>query len=307
MTSFRYLAIAVVVSLIVSVAVDPLHLKPSSDEPSTKNIVSSQKQQPYTSVAEQWNWNALATVQDKDPSAAAISVKQHPFSPEAVHNALQAVKIDSNGNLVLDHDAKLSLDEALERIYGMLDAQSIAALKQLIAAALAGLTGEQVAQLVEDYVNYLVAKDEFSKLYESASPPPEKVTLESIKDDEALYGELQALRDLHVGTEAAEALFRVEDASAKMMFDSMKLAQNTSLSAEERALAHERIQARLIEESLNIDNWNSRYNAYLNAREAIESASLSSDEIAQQITQLTAQHFTSEEIQKMAFFGLGQR
>ena len=305
MSSFRYLAIAAALALFVFLAVDPWDLY-RSKPPATTQAGSSQEQQDYASVAEKWDWSALATVKESAISDPAILDSQYPFSPESVFNALQAVKLDPDGNVILDHDAKLSLDEALERIYSIMDTQSIAALKQLIESALPGSTGEQVAQLVDDYLNYLIAKDEFSELYESASPPPEKATLNSIEKDQTLYSELQALRNVHLGTDTAEALFRVEDASAKMMFDSMKLAQNTSLSAQERALAQEQIQARLIEESLNIDNWNSRYQAYLDAREVIESSALSSDEIAQQITQLTSQHFTAEERQKMTFFGLGQ-
>lgn len=306
MSSFRYLAIAAALALFVFLAVDPWDLYQSKQPSTTQAVSSQQQQQDYASVAEKWDWSALATEKESDASDPATLDNPYPFSPEAVYNALQAVKLDSDGNVVLDHDAKLSLDEALERIYSIMDTQSTAALKQLIESALAGFTGEQVAQLVEDYLNYLVAKDEFSELYESASPPQEDVTLDSVNKDQTLYSELQSLRNLHLGADTAESLFRVEDASAKMMFDSMKLAQNTALSAQERALAQEQIQARLIEESLNIDSWDARYNAYLDAREVIESASLSSDEIDQQITQLTSQHFTSEERQKMAFFGLGQ-
>jgi hypothetical protein len=303
MTLIRLFVLLIVITAAI-ILFDPFNLRqvaPISIEDEASLIADNQK---YNTISEAWDWDRVQVEKTNNKTQNQSNMGGLPFSPQEVYQALQAIKIDAEGNVVLDHDAKLSLDEALERIYSVLNSNSMSTLKQLIQDALPGLTGEQVSQLVENYTNYLLAKDDFSKLYESITPPADEVSLASVRNDELLYSELKALRQTFLGAEVTEELFRVTDASAKMMFESMKLAQNNDLSMEQMAIAQEQIQANLIEESLNIDNWNTRYSTFVNARSVIESASLDDTETARQITLLIAQHFNLEERQKMAYFGL---
>jgi len=209
--------------------------------------------------------------------------------------ALQAVKIDAEGNIILDHDALTSLDEALERIYTRLDAESISILTALIKDSLPGTAGEQTAQLVNDYAQFLLAKDEFSELYENSNPIASEQTLDSLNNDQALYGELQSLREVYLGKETTEQLFRISDANATFMFESLKLAENDTLTDVERRERQNYIQARHTEQSVNIPNWNQRYADYISDKNTIVSAAISDDDKRSQVSDLLKERFNSDE------------
>lgn len=225
------------------------------------------------------------------------------FTPSSIYQSLQAVKIDEVGKLILDHDAFLALDEALARIYERLDASSLAQLQALIKAALPGITGEQTAELVADYYRFLGAKAVFSSELE---PTVENATdtVEQIDDNQQLYQELKALRELHLGTEAATELFRVSDAAAEYMFESMKLGLDNSLSDEQKAQVYQALQDKQIRDSLNIENWDNRFATYNNAKSDILNSGLSQQAKEAQVQALIAEHFSVSEIQKMQYFGL---
>lgn len=202
------------------------------------NPPKSAPQNPAT-IAAEWQWQAI---NEKSQSAIENNVSL-PYTPQSVHDALQEVKVDEAGNVILDHGALVSLDEALERIYNKLDGESLQSLQELIQEALPGKTGEQTAQLVGDYSQFLKAKEEFSQMHEGAGAVEQ--TIESIESDEALYRELQALREVYLGRETAQSLFLESDANAQFMFDTMKLELDNSLSPEERTQRQQEIEAQL--------------------------------------------------------------
>ena len=183
-----------------------------------------------TNISQQWQWEKIASNTNETTNKNV----QLPFTPQSVHDALQVVKIDENGDIILDHDALLSLDEALERIYNKLDGDSLKQLRELIEQALPGSAGQQTANLVEDYNAFLKAKDQFSKTHEGSPPPYDQQSIASISNDEALYGELKALRQVYLGDDVAKKLFAVSDATSQFMFDSMKLEFDDTLTPEEK-------------------------------------------------------------------------
>ncbi len=195
-----------------------------------------------TTIANEWQWETLDADEE---SGEADQAKTLPFTPQSVHDALQAVKVDENGDVVLDHAAQISLDEALERIYNQLDSDSILELQELIKKALPGKVGEQTARLVGDYNGFLQAKDEFSQIHEGNNEVYREPTIASIESDQLLYKELQALRELHLGRDVTAQLFEVADANANFMFESMKIGMDDSLSPEQRADRLTEIQAQL--------------------------------------------------------------
>jgi len=197
-----------------------------------------------STIANEWQWQD--TVDEKEQGNVNIETDQDeslPFTPQSVHDALQAVKLDANGDVILDHEALISLDEALERIYNQLDNDSLVKLRNLIEDALPGKTGEQTANLVEDYNGFLRAKEEFSQIHEGSNTNTTQ-TIASLENDQALYSELQALRELHLGQSTAQSLFQTSDANAEFMFESMKLGLDNSLSAEEVANRRDEIEER---------------------------------------------------------------
>ena len=245
--------------------------------------------------------------------------EQYPFTAESVYNALQAVKVDEQGNIILDNDAMIALDEALERIYNQLSPEALAALQKLIRGALPGITGEQTAELVADYAEYLKAKEAFSAMHEgdnadafsndeadNANTDSAQAEIAKINDDAALYEELQALRTVHLGDEAATELFRVSDAAANYMFESMKLTMQTDVPREQLVQEQQRLYDQQISQALNIEDWDSRYALFKSNKDSIVNSSLSQSEKDRQVMQLIQQQFNADEIEKMRYFGLEQ-
>ncbi|TDF35605.1 hypothetical protein EYS14_19540 [Alteromonadaceae bacterium M269] len=257
----------------------------------------------YKTLATDWDWQKARS--HIEQTQHTITNFDHlPFTAQSVFDALQAVKVDKDSHLILDHDALISLDEALERIHNKLDADSLLALKNLIRESLPGIAGEQTAAIVEQYYHYLQAKDEFSRVNEGLSGDNSNQNLESLSDDQALYAELQALREVHLGTENTAKLFRVSDANATYMFESMKLGLDNSLSAEQKEQKRREIQENHTEQAVNILNWPSRYRAFLADKQSILSASLDNDEKRNQVAQLLSQHFSPSEIERIQYLNL---
>lgn len=235
----KFLIAASLVTIIIAVALTVTLTPPNNktskltqQKPFTETKPASTNggtREPVT-IAQQWQWETLSDTANE----RAFKDVQLPFTPQSVHDALQAVKIDKNDNIVLDHDALLSLDEALERIYNKLDGDTLKQLRELIEQALPGAAGQQTAKLVEDYSAFLKAKEQFSQTYEGSPPPYDQQSVASISSDEALYSELKALRQTYLGDDTATKLFAVSDATAQFMFDTMKLEFDNTLTPEQK-------------------------------------------------------------------------
>jgi hypothetical protein len=253
-------------------------------------------------IATQWQWTKV-NQQAEQPVASETS-NNLPFTAKFVYEALKAVKLDEDGNVIHDHDALLSLDEALLRIQNKLDAESLEILQGIIKDGLPGKAGEQTAKIVGDYYYFLEAKDEFSETSEALIDSSVQDTAQGIENDEMLYAELQALRDAHLGTEVSNGLFRVSDASAQYMFDSLKLDYNQDLTAEEKEQKRREIEQRHIQGSVNVANWPARYSAFQDAKQKITSALLEPEEKQRQVSELLQSHFSSEERERIQYLSL---
>lgn len=239
------LAIIVVV-IVLKVDVDKDQPLTSKSEPIIKNSNDSDKQIKEATIAQKWEWQVEQSQEEKNKPQQTQN-SDLPFTTKSVHDALYAVKIDENDNLVLDNDALISLDEALERIYNKLDNEATLALEDLIKESLPGKVGQQTSEIVSNYKDYLVAKEQFSILHENTGYNSSEQTIATVERDHSLYGELQSLRELHLGQEVTENLFREHDANAEFMFDSIKLSLNESLTPQEREQQRQAIENRLRE------------------------------------------------------------
>lgn len=65
-----------------------------------------------------------------------------------------------------------------------------------------------------------------------------------MKSDQLLYAELQTLREIHLGTDAATSLFHESDVNAEYMFESIKLGLQPGLSNEEISARRAEIEDR---------------------------------------------------------------
>lgn len=256
-----------------------------------------------TTVATQWQWEETQKPLTSVPTTNSNGVKL-PFTVESIYTALQAVKFDESGNIILDHDALISLDEALERIHNQLDSDSLALLQTIIRQALPGVSGAQTAQIVGDYYFYLEAKEEFSKMDQVLSEDYVEPTLDTLQNDQATYAELQALREAHLGSEATASLFRVSDANAQFMFETMKLGLDSSLTSEQIQQKSQQIQEQHLAQSINVVDWPARYQGFLAAKQNIVAASIDDQQKRAQVAQLLQQHFTQDELKRISHLGL---
>jgi lipase chaperone LimK len=300
----KKLAIIIVLigTIIVTVFLNQTTEK-SDDSDTANNPEHPQLTNEPLTIATQWQWKGangqLNTAQVSSDRWATL-----PFTAESIYNALQAVKFDENGDVILDHDALISLDEALERIHNKLDNEMLGILQNLIRQSLKDKGGEQTAKIVGDYYQFLKSKEEFSKMDEALSNANAELTVNSLENDQALYAELQSLREIHLGSDATDSLFRVSDANAQYMFESMKLDVDPNLTPEQKVQMGLEIKAQHVAESINVTDWPARYQAFLTGKLNITTASIDDDEKHQQVAQLLKQHFTHDELKRIKHIGL---
>ena len=221
--------------------VSPKAATPSFVQEETNVLVETEQPETNTrTFSQSWRWSD--SVESLDAETSAQKSSSLPFTEQSVHDALQQVKIDQDGNVIMDHEALVSLDEALERIYNRLDGESMLELEDLIKGALPGKTGIQTAELVRNYKQFLQAKEQFYQVNSSVPQGPQ--TVQSIESDQLLYAELQTLREIHLGTDAATSLFHESDVNAEYMFESIKLGLQPGLSNEEISARRAEIEDR---------------------------------------------------------------
>ena len=251
-------------------------------------------------IASAWQWERNDVNEGSSQTPASVSANQEnqamisqkfPFTQETVYQALHAVKLDENGDLILDDDALNALNATLEQSQLKLDDEALTELQSLIRKGLPGHAGEQAAQIVADYYKYLGAKSEFNSLYETTNGPDQ-----NIENYETQYNELLALQELYLGSDVAKQLFATSNANAQYMFESMKLEANPTLSTDEKEQAQAKIVEHHAEATTNVNNWNERYQAFLSDKKFIINSSIGEDEKRDQLIELMHEHFSHEEL-----------
>ncbi|WP_416398724.1 lipase secretion chaperone [Allohahella sp. A8] len=255
-------------------------------------------------IASAWQWAAepgagkdSAPVEAQQPEGEPM-----PFTPDSVYAALQAVKLDENGDVIADHDALLALEATLAATDARLAPAQIAALQALIKQGLPGKAGEQTARIVGDYAELLKAEADFNDVYFTEDEGAQNLTAD---DFERQYQELQALREVYMGNEVASSLFAVTDANAQYMFESQRIESDTSLSTQEKLAMASELQAQHVEQTTGIRDWNQRYKTFMAEKQRVVNAGLSDNEKRTQIAALMRQHFDNHELEKVSHLPLG--
>jgi hypothetical protein len=307
---YPYVIVAFFVIIIIAVAFfalgnsdEKIELISSNNVAQPDDLKFNGSNNNISTIAKQWQWTELNTQQDQ-PIKIEIAEKALPFTAKFVYEALKAVKLDRDGNVIHDHDALLSLDEALLRIQSKLDTESLSILQQIIKDGLPGKAGEQTAKIVGDYYYFLEAKDEFSETSEALSDLSVHDTAGAVENDELLYAELQALRDVHLGSDVSTGLFRVSDASAQYMFDSMKLDFDQNMTEMDKQKIRLEIEEKHIRGSVNVSDWPARYGAFEDAKQKILTTSLQPEEKQRQVTELLQSYFSSDELNRIQYLSL---
>jgi len=204
-----------------------------------------------SSIADEWVWpegEGVKVLSAEDMRELQFGEKS--YSLHSIYAALESVRVDENGNLILDNLALDALNEALERYYKNIDTQALREIEEIIKDALPGKLGEQTAQLVRDYHGFLGAQDEFNQIHQYVEGPQ---NVSEVERDRNLYSELQALREVHLGSEVSDRLFAQNDSGARFMFDMMSIDMDTSLTPEERAIRQAAVQERFEQEQSGQD------------------------------------------------------
>lgn len=286
----------IVIKLIIFPSPEPIVENTAVDIQDTK-VSKAIELSNESTIANAWQWQLNTAHVSEDQKTEIASLL--PFTQESVYKALHAVKLDDNGNIILDDDALNALNAALDDEDASLDNDDLETLKALIEEGLPGSAGEQLAQIVADYYQYLGARNEFNSLYAS-----DQSEGQNIEHYEAQYKELSALREVYLGSEVASKLFSTFNANSQYMFDSMKLDANTKLSKEEKKHKQAQIIERHAEATTSVNNWNERYQAFLADKQYIVNSSIANNEKRVQIKALLHERFSDEELEYVSHLQL---
>lgn len=167
-------------------------------------------------------------------SAVAPATAPVPSLPASLQGS------ESDGGVTLDADGRLVPDLALRRLYdhylSSIGESSIDQIRALLAARLDAITTpdgkRQALEVFERYLRYLREVDAAAARL-STLPLRERLAL------------LSDLRRQHLGGEMASAFFNDEESYQRYTLDSRELAENASLTADERAARQRDLTAAL--------------------------------------------------------------
>ena len=263
-----------------------------SDSPNESISIATQN--PNSSIATAWQWDNLPT--KKQVTDIAENKETTRFDVDYIYNALQAVKLDEDGDVVIDHQTLLALNETLAYSGLRLDREDLAELQDLIKLGLPGKSGEQTAEIVGNYYQYLDAERELNTLYSADGPST---------NAEVQYEEILALRELYLGKDVSDGLFAMSNANARYMFESFRIESDSSLTDEEKRERQLENVKHHAEQTTEVFNWNVRYADFLAAKKKLQGTALIDDVKNSHLTELMQQHFTQEELEKVRHLKLG--
>lgn len=215
------------------------------------------------------------------------------FDAEGIFEATQKVRVDESGNVILDHEAMLALNEALGQQGLDLDTLSLAQLKDLIQVAMPGKAGSQVALVVGNYYEYLKAKQEFESLNQDNHLN---------QDYEQRKASIQALRESYLGAEVSDKLFAQSDAESEFMRANFELASNKELTGKERQKQKAEIQTKYVSSVIEANGWDDRYEKFITDKNKLmagsEGGTLSEGQ-KDKVLNLWSTYFSEDEREKM--------
>jgi len=239
-------------------------------------------------IATAWQWDNLP-LKGQEIDSANNQQNTH-FDVDYIYNALKVVNLDENGDVVTDHQALQALNETLAYSRLQLDQEALTELQGLIKLGLPGKAGEQTAEIVGNYYQYLDAERELNTIYNADGPST---------NPGAMYEEILALRELYLGSEVSDGLFAISNADARYMFESFRIKSDSSLTDEEKRVHQLQNVKRHGEEIIIVPNWNARYADFLTTKKQLQDTGLANDDKLSQLRELVQQRFTQEELEKV--------
>ncbi len=213
-------------------------------------------------------------------------VQAHHLNRKKIEQNLHNIKLDENGDVLLDNEALHALRKAFDHGDLELDNEAMNRLQNIIYDSLPSDVAQQTAKVVKDFHDYSVALKQRS--HDWGRP-------QNIEERIALLDEQAELQKLFLGEETAGLLFSVENDSTRQMLEGMNIAVDDSLSRQEKNEKLDELFQRYANATPNIMNWDSRYDQFQAEKQAIMNAGLSAQEKESQIQALYQHSFSASE------------
>lgn len=250
-----------------------------------------------------WEWKRFeqqpAQAEKHDEAAATTHQERQAgvqFNVEQIHEGLKQIKLDQYGDIALDSDALRGLNELFQSGLLELDPGSLSELQRIIRTGLPQQAGEEAAAIVGNFSDYLNAKREMYALMTSSG---------GSSDHAVMLDEQEALQEMYLGREVADKLFSAERASTRYMYESMTMAQDESLSDEDRQQRQAALREKYEGAQYGIQDWDSRYQTFKAEKQALIESGLSREDVRQELGELVRYHFTKQELDRIAHMNLG--
>lgn len=248
-------------------------------------------------VGAQWNWDNMKK-HEKEKTTTSDVVKEDtggsegdfPYTAEEIYNALQQIRMDEQGNIVIDHILLWSLNDAITT---SLTPQNIADLKELIQLGLPGAAGEQTAELVGKFYDFINARKEYEDMLQTQKEPD--MDAHAKQQQEVL-----TMREMYLGAETSHKLFAKSDADTAYMVGAMSLHSNNELNEDQKKEAIKAINEKYIEQSMSAMYLNDKYALYLQRKTEIQAQGGDEESIEQALNDAKQEIFSRRELTEIA-------
>lgn len=205
---FIIVAVAVIVGLIsIYLSLAP----PATQDPAVPHYTSLNRQ----SLSKQTQTGALE-LRPKSTNADQSEGEEPAMEPFVVQSLLDEIKLDEDGNVVLDDHARRLLEKSILMLGRDQSQLTLELLDQMIRASLPGHAGGQVADIFRSYYEYKSAEGELVAALEASSGGSGEDALD----------QLAQLRYGYLGYETTLKLFEEEDAYMRNVLMLMDKAQS---------------------------------------------------------------------------------
>lgn len=247
-------------------------------------------------VGAHWNWDSVdkdrnTTPNDKGKATSTepAEASDFPYSAEEIYLALEKIRVDDSGNLVLDEITLQSLHDALGSGHAKLTDEHVRVLQEIIQMGLPGTTGDQAAELVGNYQQYLSALEDSSALL---------VRTETVTDQRKQYEEMMHLRRLYLGEDAANSLYAKTEAQNQYMITATEIQADPDLSKEEKVARQQAAMTARIDEQMAAQGLQQQYQEFLDEKKGITERIKDEAERAAELDKALRAHFTKEQLRE---------
>jgi Proteobacterial lipase chaperone protein len=179
-------------------------------------------------------WHQPNFVADKFPEH--ISNTRWTFDYEASEQVLLKLKLDQNGQLVLDERAAEILESAVTKLPNGLQSDELRRVEVLVAKGLPGRAGSQLAGIVTDFYRYQQATT-YAFVAKGSST--------TIEEQEERFYQTVVLQEKFFGKPVAKKLFGRKNALNRYLYARRYITSDSSLSPEKKQKQLHTLEAEL--------------------------------------------------------------